>query len=160
MQHGWCCFWRFQTTAPSIYLSIRPSLAPLIAPRVQHSKYVYTLSPTLSISLPSSLYLCRWTTGYTGCLEDLLLVASSYAIAFLSQPPPACCLSSTMISWWFQQSAQKSNLHINWTNILQNYELMQSEIDRSLLKFVVLLDMGSINVQVRFLCRLGLFLIM
>ena len=31
---------------------------------------------------------------------------------------------------------------------------MQSGIDRSLLEFVVLLDISSINVQVRFLCRL------
>ena len=33
---------------------------------------------------------------------------------------------------------------------------MQSGIDRSLMEFVVLLDIGSINVQVRFLCRLEL----
>ena len=33
---------------------------------------------------------------------------------------------------------------------------MQSGIDRSLLEFVVLLDISSINVQVRFLCRLEL----
>ena len=46
-------------------------------------------------------------------------------------------------------------MHINWTNILQNYELMQSGIDRSLLEFVVLLDIGSINVQVRF-CATGM----
>ena len=31
---------------------------------------------------------------------------------------------------------------------------MQSGIDRSLMEFVVLLDIGSINVQVRFLCGL------
>ena len=31
---------------------------------------------------------------------------------------------------------------------------MQSGIDSSLLEFVVLLDIGSINVQVRFLCGL------